>query len=101
MSENVLESWSGMEWSGVEWSGLLVSKLFQIVLAGSASKPLICPTKIDFALWRFSDFVFSWLQHDQQDELHLQFFTISRKVQLVFFCQNLVVFNMLVIFAHF
>ena len=77
-----VESWSGMEWSGIEWSGVLGSKLFQIVLAGPASKSLICPTKIDLSLRRFSVQHFSWLQNDQQDELHLQFFKISRKVKL-------------------
>ena len=69
-----------VEWSGVDFSGV---KLFQIVLASPASKSLIFPTKIDIALRRFSEKQFSWLQNDQQDELHLQLFKISRKVQLL------------------
>ena len=58
-------------------------KLFQIVLASPASKSLIFASKMDFTLRRFSDLFFSWLQNDQQDELHLQFFKISRKVKLL------------------
>ena len=43
-------------------------KLFQIVLAGPASKSLICPTEINITLNRSSEIIGGLLQNDQQEE---------------------------------
>ena len=67
-----------------EWSGLLVA----MIISNSAGRPgqqiVDFSSNIDIALRRFSENNFSWLQNDQQDELHLQLFKISRNVILLF-----------------
>jgi len=70
------------------WANEMNQQLFQIVLAGPASKSLIVPTELDIARAGSSEQMRDLHQNDQQDETRPMVLKISQKTNFNCYCHS-------------